>query len=160
MGSISLLGQRHILPMQDYREGFACLVLSREVDPEQDRAYFVIQAFTQLVRADLLGVPGAAPGPEEQERAFGQIRPLDRTAWTGGVPCAARALKDVPEVVEPSVRVLGVQTGHHRRLQARFVQEDERVGQRVGHVTSRQGFPDRQAHHGTHLSVADERGFP
>jgi hypothetical protein len=141
--------------MRDYREGFASLVLSREVYPEQDGPDFVIQAFAQLVRAYLLGVPGAAPRPEEQQRALRQIRSFDRAAGTGGVARAARSLKDVPQVVEPSVRVLGVQTGHLRRLQGRFVQEDEGVGQLVRHVSSRQGFPHGQAHHWAHLSVAD-----
>ena len=89
MGSVALLGQRHVLSVRDYREGFARLVLSREVHPEQDGADFVIQALTQLVRAYLLGVPGAAPGPEEQERAFRQSALSIAPPGPGGVARAA-----------------------------------------------------------------------
>ena len=70
---------------------------------------------------------------------------------------ACRARDQVPEVVEPTVRVLGI---HARPLRGDrhdpLVNEDERVHQLVGNMPGRQGFEDFKAHHGTDVSVLDQ----
>ena len=72
-------------------------------------------------------------------------------------PVLAAARDHIPEVVEPTVRVLGIQA---RPLRSdgndALVDEDERVHQRVRDRAGRQGLEDIETHHRTDMGVLDE----
>src|SRR5215216_1590996 len=103
-------------------------------------------ALPELVFADPFRVPHAAARSELQERSGLQPRALHRATWTGAVAGTGLARHQVPQVVEPTVGVLGIQA---RPLRSdgndALVNEDERVHQRVWDLYGRQYFEDIQA---------------
>ena len=60
---------------------------------------------------------------------------------------AGRALEDVPHVVEPAVRMLGVDAGHLREAEVRFVHQDERIRSFVRRAASGKRLGHRETHH-------------
>src|SRR2546427_10930795 len=98
------------MSLHDSRRRFNLLVPAGEVDPEQDPPDLAaLQTLSELVRADAFRVPYASSGPKMQEPALGQARSFDLPGGAGRVGRAACALEGVPQVVEPAVRMLGVQ---------------------------------------------------
>src|SRR5215217_2254907 len=80
--------------------GGGLLVLAGQVHPEQHASPLgVAQALGAFLGADSLGMPGATPCPQRQQRALGESRPLDGAARAGAVAGAGRPLQDVPQVV-------------------------------------------------------------
>jgi len=74
---------------------------------------------------------------------------------------ARDARDDVPEIVEPAVRVGGVELrafwiDRHRRL----VNEDVRIGTLIWDVPGGHGLEDLDPHHRTDVSVLDEHDVP
>ena len=154
---VAFLPHRDLVGEQHLSARLGLLVLAGEVHPEQHAPPLgVAEAFRALLRADPLGVPRALPGPEREERALGQPCPFDRAVGSGAVTGARRALEDVPEVVEPTVRVLGVDVLQFRKPEACLVHEDERVHLRVGHGPRGQRLEDLEPHHRPDVRVLHE----
>jgi hypothetical protein len=158
-GGVALLPHRQLVRLHHLCARGGLLVLAGEVDPEQHAAELgVAAALLALVCAQRLGVPCPAAGPERQQRPRRQPRPLYRSARAGAVAGAGRALQHVPEVVEPSVGMLGVDIGDVGQAHARLVDEDEGIDPVVGHPAEGQGLEDRDPHHPDPRRVLNSHG--
>src|SRR5215217_272082 len=113
-------------------------------------------ALPELVFADPFRVPHAAARSELQERSGLQPRALHRASWTGAVAGTGRARDHVPQVVEATVRVVGIQACLLRRDgNDGLVDEDEGVHLRIRDGPRRQGLEDVNAHHRANVGVLD-----
>src|SRR5918994_1444980 len=104
--------------------------------------------------------PGV-PRSELQERSGLQPRTLHRATWTGAVAGTGLAREQVPQVVEPTVRMLGI---HARPLLSdgndALVNEDEGVYLGIRDGPRRQWFEDIEAHHRANVGVLDQYDLP
>src|SRR5215216_5998424 len=109
-GRVALLPEGHVLRIEELRARLDSLVLARQVHPEEDAAHLGSGlALPDLVFADPFGMPDAAARSELQERSSLQPRALHRASWTCAMAGTGLAREHVPEVVEPTVGVLGIQ---------------------------------------------------
>src|SRR5215218_2842896 len=161
-GRVSLLPDGHVLRIQDLRARLDSLALARQVHPKEDAAHLAAGlALPELVFADPFRVPHAAARSELQERSGLQPRALHRATWTGAVAGTGLARDQVPQVVEPTVRVLGV---HARPLRSdgndALMDEDEGVYLRIRDGPRWQWFEDIEAHHRANVGVLDQDDLP
>src|SRR5918992_4361910 len=159
---LAFLPDGHVMRIEELRARLDSLVLARQVYPEEDAAHLAASlALPELVFADPFGVPHAAPRSELQERSGLQPRTLRRATRTGAVAGTGLTREQVPQVVEPTVGVLGIHAGPLLSDgNDALVNEDEGVYLGIRDGPRRQWFEDIEAHHRANVGVLDQYDLP
>jgi hypothetical protein len=155
---VTVVPDGHVLRLEDLRARFDAFVFAREVHPEEQAAHLrPLLTSVELVPTDSLCMPDAAARSELQQRSGLQSSSLHRATGTGAVTRARRTGDRIPEVVEPTMLMPGVEAGLLPcDANDALVHEDVRIHCPIRNSRGRQGFEDVQAHDGADVSVLDQ----
>src|SRR6266545_1525542 len=157
---VARVAHRDLLRLHHLCARLGMLVLAGQVHPEQHAAELSLgQALTNLVGSNRLGMPYTSSGPECQECALSQSRPLHRSAGPRAVARAGRTFDHVPDVIKPAVGMPGVGVGQVRQAQPRFVKKDEWVDLCIWHRAGGKCLQDGEAHHTDPRRILNQDGL-